>query len=492
MTVETESPEVPEEETKKLELDVQVDKASTCQRHITVTISQDDVNRYFDEAYSELMPKAAVPGFREGRAPRKLVESKFRSEVADQVKGSLLMDSMSQVTEDNDFSAISEPDFDFEAIELPDDGPLTFEFDLEVRPEFDMPKWKGLKLERPTREFGKKDVDRHLEEMLSRRGKLVPFDGAAEEGDFIVANIRFTHEDTEVSVAEEKTIQIRPSLSFPDGRVDDFDKLMSGAKEGDKKSTKVLVSHDAPNEAYQGKEIEVEIEVLEVKKLELPKMDEELLGRLGGFDNEGELRDTIMSELERRLAYQQQQKIREQITKQLTQTADWDLPPDLLRRQSKRELDRAVMELRSAGYGEGEIQAYENELRQNSMASTKKALQEHFILERIAEDEEIDAESEDYDREIMLLAAQSNEPPRRVRARIEKRGMMDALRNQIIERKVIEKITDAASFEETKYEPEKSAVEAIQHYICGQAEENIPEAKHSGESQELKLPTDRT
>ena len=75
------------------------------------------------------------------------------SRSTDQVKGSLLMDSMTQISEEHDFSAISEPDFDFDAIEIPDEGPLTFEFDLEVRPEFDMPKWKGLKLERLTREF---------------------------------------------------------------------------------------------------------------------------------------------------------------------------------------------------------------------------------------------------------------------------------------------------------------------------------------------------
>ncbi|MCA9171382.1 MAG: trigger factor, partial [Planctomycetales bacterium] len=94
---------------------------------MTVTIDRADVDRYFDDAISGIMPNAAVPGFRAGRAPRKLVEQRFRSQVADQVKGSLLMDSMTQISEEQDFSAISEPDFDFEAIEIPDNGPMTFE-----------------------------------------------------------------------------------------------------------------------------------------------------------------------------------------------------------------------------------------------------------------------------------------------------------------------------------------------------------------------------
>lgn len=480
------------EEKQKLNLEVQVDEPSACQRHVTVTVSKDDVDRYFNDAFSELMPKASVPGFRSGRAPRKLVESKFRSEVADQVKGSLLMDSMTQITEDHDFSAISEPNFDFEAIEIPDDGPLTFEFDLEVRPEFDTPKWEGLSLERPVREFTSEDVDQHLEDLLSRKGVLVPTDEAVAERDYVVVNVKFSSEGELVTEMDEQTIRVLPILSFPDGQIEDFDKLITGAKAGDKLTTKVMVSHDAPNVDLQGVEVDVEFEILEVKKLELPELDDELLESLGGFSSEGDMRDAIKGELERRLAYQQQQRIRSQITKLLTETADWDLPPELLRRQSRRELERAVLELRSAGYREEEIQAYENELRQNSQESTKRALHEHFILERIADDEDMDAEPEDYDTEIMLLAAQSNEPPRRVRARIEKRGMMDALRNQIVERKVIEKITAAAKFKDVDFELDKNVTEAVNHYICGQSEEFIPEAQHDDDAQNLKTPVDRT
>ncbi len=132
------------DEAEKLNLSIKVDSPSACQRHVTVTIPREDIERYFDKAFSDLMTSASVPGFRAGRAPRKLVEARFRKDVADQVKGSLLMDSMTQITEDPKLSAISEPDFDPLAVELPDEGPMTFEFDLEVRPEFDLPEWKGL------------------------------------------------------------------------------------------------------------------------------------------------------------------------------------------------------------------------------------------------------------------------------------------------------------------------------------------------------------
>jgi trigger factor len=426
------------QEKPKLSLEVQVDKPSACQRHITVTISRDDVQRYFDEAFSELMPNATVPGFRAGRAPRKLVEQRFRSQVEDQVKGSLLMDSMTQVSEEQDFSAISEPDFNFDAIEVPEDGPMKFEFDLEVRPEFEMPQWKGLKLERLTREYQPADVDHRIEQLFRNMAELTPTEEAAKPQDFVVVNIRAKHNGKVIAEHDEVTVWIKAILSFPEARLEGFDKLMDGAKAGDKKSATVIVSHDASAIELQGETLTVEFDVLEVKKLELPDLEESSILNAFQCDNVGEMRDLIKNDMERQLVYQQQRRIRQQITSLLTQSVDLELPPDLVRRQSRREMDRAILELQRSGFSTDEIQAYENELRQNSLATTRTALQEHFILERIAEDENIDAVPDDYEQELALIARQEREPIRRVRARIEKRGLTDALRNQIIERKVID------------------------------------------------------
>jgi len=473
---------IPEtDEEASLDLEVEVASPSACERHVTVTVSRGDIDRYLDDAYSELMSSASVPGFRSGRAPRKLVENRYQKEIGEQIKGTLLMDSLSQVSEEQSFTAISEPDLNLDAVEIPEDGPMTFEFNIEVRPEFDMPKWKGLKLNRPVREFNEEDIDQQLEKMLTRFGQLVPYDGPASEGDYLTVNITTTHGGKQVVADEERVLRIRPTLSFQDGSLEGFDKLVEEVKSGDKRTCQMTLTQDAPNEELQGKTVDVEFEVLDVKRLKLPELTEDFLQEMGGFESEEKLREAIQANLQRQLEYEQQQKIRGQITESLTQSADWELPPALLKRQNERELERAVMELRRAGFGEAEIRARENLLRQNSAASTANGLKEHFILERIAEEENVEAEEGDFEKEIFLIAMQSGESPRRVRAQIEKRGLMDVLQNQIVERKVLQVVQDEAKFKDEPYEPEPMDIEAIHLAAGGEGAEAIPEAKEEAE-----------
>jgi len=472
----------------KLDLQVDIERKGACERHVTVTVPRTDIERYFENALKDLMPKAAVPGFRIGRAPRKIVETRFRKDVTDQVKGSLLMDSLAQVSDSGELSPISEPDFDPLSISLPEEGPMKFEFDIEVRPEFDLPNWKGLSIERPMREFSEDDVDAQLKQLLSAQGNMVPHDGPAGLGDFLTLKITARLGDDVLSEETHEGVCIRKTLSFHDGRIEGFDKLMKGVKIGDKKSAEVEISLDSETEALRGKKVVVELEVLDVKKLELPELTPEYLQTLGDFETEADLRDTVRRSLERRLKYHQQQRARQQILSTLTVAADWDLPPEMLKRQAGREFERAVLELRRSGFNENEIRAHANELLQNSKQTTAKALKEHFVLEKLAEQEKIEADSADYDDEIKLIAEQSGESVRRVRAQIEKRGLLDTLRNQIIERKSIDLILAEAKFNDVPYELEIPAVEAVDTALAGgEAASDIPQAEFA-DQHSLKQP----
>jgi trigger factor len=480
-STEADAPESGEEK-KPIQLDVKVESPQACLREVVVTIPQGEVQRYLKDAYDELVPEAQVPGFRAGRAPRKLVEKQFRDRVVEQVKGSLLMDSLSQVTDSQDFSAISEPDFDYNAIEVPEEGDFKFQFSVEVRPEFKTPDWKGIKLAKPVEEVSDEDIDESLSRVLSRYATTEATDEPASMGDKLLIKAEFTNDGKTLSVMDEERVTLEERMTFSDATMDDFGKKLKGAKEGAKIKGKVTLGENAEDESLRGKKVDVTVEVVEVLKEETPELTEAFLEELGDFESEKELRDFVRDSLTRQADYRTEQALRTSVVEALAGTASFELPPELVKRQTMRELERKVLELRRSGFDEDNVRRFVNATKQNAQASTESALREHFILEQIAEEEKVDAEASDYDHEISLIAEQSDQPERRVRARLEKGGQMDALRNQIVERKVIEMIVEKAKVTEEPVE-KKDAKEdsefAVYHSVLAAKDDAaIPEAKY--------------
>jgi trigger factor len=458
-----------QEEKKSLNLSVDVQKVSTCERHVKVTMPRSDVEEYYQNEYTDLEKTAYVPGFRVGKAPRKLVERRFRKEVSDRVKHVLVLDALEQVNGSSEFTPISEPDLDLAALVLPEDGDFVFEFTIEVRPDFDLPEWKGLKIEKPVREFTSEDVDKSLQRVLSSYSSLEDSDQPVALGDYVEVNMTIQSGEEVVNSVTGELIKVCPTVTFHDGTFAEFDKFVVGAKRGDTLTTQITLSADAPNEKYREKSVDVKFEITNIKSETPPVMNDAFLQRLG-YDTEGDLRDAVLDSLKRQLEHAQYRRTRLQITEKLTVAATWDLPPSLLKRQSERELRRQMLELQRSGYGQEEVLAYINSIRQNNSAATAQALKEHFILEKIAEVENIVDTPEDYETEVALIAAQNNMSPRRVRAQIEKAGEMDILRNQIIERKAIDLIYQSATFKEVPFElgqQDTADVEACDWAIAG-------------------------
>lgn len=465
----------------KLALEVSIKSVNACTRHVAITVARPDVDRYFQEAFGELQPRAEVPGFRPGRAPRKIVEAKFRDRIAEQVKSTLIMDSLSQLTSEAHFAPIGEPDLDLATVELPTSGPLTFEFNIEVRPDFVLPAWRGLKLSRPVYSYSDQEVDAELKRVLLSMGSQRSIDGPVEDGDLVTVTLRFSFQGQALSELTSSQTPVRETLSCLDGAIDGFKGLVTGRKVGDVFHGKAKLGDSVEDVSLRNAEVDVEFEIKEVIRLQTPSLTPGFLDRIGGFEDEDELRTAIRSELERRFEFQQSRSLRQQVVSALLSGTHFDLPESLLRRQARREIERAELQLRADGHSEDYLKAVRNEISRNATANTAAALREHFVLERLADEMKIDAEPGEYEAEIYRISAQLDEPVRRVRSRLEKRGQMDVLRNQIVERKVIKLILDEAEIHDQPMVPVQDDTVPVDHAIAGTsaASAPIPEAKYA-------------
>lgn len=454
----------------KLDLDVQVSDAGPCKKHLKVAISRADIDRQFDETFGTMKREAQVPGFRPGRAPRALVERMFRKQVAGQVKANLLMACLEQLDEDYKLKPIATPNLDVEAIDLPDDGPMKFELEIEVQPEFPLPAYKALTVKRPTRSITEADVDAQYTTFLERYAQLVPkTEGGAATGDFVTANLTFTLDGRVLNEAKEIQFRLQPELRFQDGKVPDAAGALAGASPGETREADAEIGSSSPDPGLRGKTIRVRFEVLDLKQLRLPEVNDAFLESTG-FDTVDEVKTALRSLLERRLEFQQRQAVRREILDTLIAQTPFDLPADLVARQEASTIRRRVMEMREGGLSDGEIRAREAEIRANAHEATTRSLQEFFLLSSIADAEGIKVEEEDFDQEIEAIAARTDESPRRVRARVEKDNLADALASQILERKALDRIMEYVKFEEVEMARE-TAVETLDQTASGAAPE---------------------
>ena len=436
-------------ETKtRLDLDVQISDVGPCKKHLKVTIPRSDVEKQFQESVGTMAKEAVVPGFRPGHAPRQLVEKRFRKQVAGQVKSTLLMACLEQLDEEHKLNPISQPELDVEAIELPEDGPMTFEMEVEVRPDFPLPAYKALTLKSPVKTVNEADIDAQVKAFQERYAQLVPkLEGGAEVGDFVTADLSFHLGGKTYNEAKEIQFRLQSELRFQDGSVPDLDKVLVGVKPGETRQADARIGSSSPDPNLRGQTIQVTFNVLDLKTLRLPELDAAFFTSTG-FDDLADLRDALKGVLERRYEYQRRQSVRNELLGKLVAETPFDLPADLVSRQEKSTLRRLALDLRQGGLSDTDIRAREAELRANAHESTLKSLKEFFVLAKIAEAEDVKVEDEDMEVEIEAIADRTEESPRRVRARVEKEGLADALASQILERKTIDRILQYVKLEE--------------------------------------------
>ncbi|MBO52262.1 MAG: trigger factor [Planctomycetaceae bacterium] len=458
-----------------MSLDVEITESGPCLRHVVVKVPRADIDAVHDVAVGELSDSAEVPGFRKGHVPAGLIAKRFRRELADEVKQKLLVGSLEQLAEDHDLEPINEPNLDVDMIEIPEEGDFEYEFDVEVRPEFDLPDYKGLTIDRPVQEVTDEDVDAYLQQFLLQYAHFHDHDGPAETGDTVVVDLAFTHGGETVRTIEEAMLELRSLLRFQDAELEGFDELMAGVAAGEERTGEITVAAEADNVAMRGETLGVTFSVTTVKKTHLPELDAEFLDRLG-VEDEDALKDALRATLERQAEFGQRQNTRSQVLERITESADWDLPEELVTKQTENALRREILEMQQAGFTPQEIQARENEIRQHAISTTRQAIKEHFVLDRIAEEEELEVDGADLDTEIQLMAMQSGENPRRLRARLIKSGMIENLEAQVRERKSIEVILEHAEFNDVEGEPlVRDPVATIDQSVCHSSSDTAAE-----------------
>lgn len=452
---------------ERMDLVVEIRNVGPCRKHVSVTVPEADIKAIKEDCLGDLAAKAQVPGFRVGRVPRELLQKRFKDDISAQVKQKVLLASLEQLSSENSIDPINEPRIDVETLEIPDAGDFEYAFEVEVRPEFQLPEFESFSIRRPSGEISDAEFEAYRDQFLMSYAARESVAGAASAGDFIVCSMTFTHGGNVIREVDETALRLFPSLNFQDAVLEGFDKLLAGVSAGEARDGKIRISMQSPVIEMRGEEVAVRFDVSEVQRQTMPVLDKEFLEKVGSESVEhldGELR----SSLERQIEFQQRQSTRQQVLEKIVESADWDLPESLVRQQTENALRRELLEMQQAGFTREQVLSRENEIRRNAIDSTRQALKEHFVLDRVATEQKIECEPSDIEHELLMMSFQSGEPVRRIRARMAKSGMIENLEAQLRERKAVDFILSKAKFQDVPRDPvARSDSAGVRLAICG-------------------------
>jgi trigger factor len=438
--------ETKEEESAENWLTSEIEEVGPCKKHIKVAVASARVKEELEEAYQELKRNVMVPGFRKGRAPVKLLERRFGKEMTDQVKESLGSEAFQKVLEDENLTLVGEPQFD--EIKMEEDDALSFEVDVEVRPEFELGDYKKLKLSKPSEEVEDSDVDSAIEGLRLQRSELVTEDGKkAAEGDVVLGQWRIVAGENVLS--EEKEVLIPVQKGRVHGVEVDLPKVLKNAASGDEKKTKIKLPADFENSEFAGQKAEIRIEVKEIKTRRLPELDEEF-AKVLGLDSLEALREEVKKQVAARKKMASREGLESQVFESLLSGADFEVPEGLLEREQKRLRDDMRRRLRFRGVPPKVVEERLEEMGDQARDESVKRIKAGFILDNIAETEKIVATEDEVQRLIEALASDSGQKADAVKKRMEESGAIYNLRAQIRREKAVEWILDKAEITEEK------------------------------------------
>lgn len=435
--------------------DVKIEDIGPCLKKITITIPAEKVNEQMDSSLAMVAMEAQLPGFRPGRAPKRLIEKKFGSVIESEARNQLVASAYSEAVEENKLRVIGEPDGSaMKDLKVEPGQPVTVEVQVEVAPEFELPSLEGIEVKKPLIEVTDARVNDQLERVKLNEGTLEPQDKAAL-GDYCIGHGVLKTKGGDVVLDLPGAVIQVPKEKDGSGlilgvRVDDFGKQIGLPKAGDELTVKATGPENHEREAVRGEPVEISFTVEQVQRI-IPASEDDLVKNFG-FEGIDQLKQSLKMRLEQRVMVEQQSAMRQQIARHLLESVDFELPEKLTEGQAARNIERARMEMLYRGMDETTVEERIAEMRSSSKDVAQRELKLFFILNKVAQDMEVQVTQEEIYGRIAQMAAERGERASDLQQRLIRSNQINTLAQQIREHKAMDSILNKASVEELELE----------------------------------------
>src|SRR3954469_11775907 len=421
---------------------------------LRIELAPDAVRKEWDSIADNYSRHARIPGYRPGKAPRQVIEKKFRKEIQDEVTKTLVSRGYHEAIAEKQLRVVSLTDVG--DVEFGEDRSMRFRATVVTAPEFELPDYKSVPVQLPDTAVTEAEVDTALERLRDQAADFVDVpDRALAMGDFAVIDFTGAIDGLAISeIVPEASKNLHGGKKFwlhlaPENFLPKFCEQLVGMNPGDTRSVQVEFPADFPVTELAEKKADYAVTLNELKEKVLPAIDDAFAAKMMPEKSLADLRHAIEHNLEHEKEHEVERAKEQQIVKFLHERISFDLPPPLLKNETRRALNELVHRNRERGVPDELLKGKEKELIEGAGSLAAHRLKTNFILHRIAEREEIKISREEVDQRIREQAQHFNVPVEKMRKELEEHDRLDGIAEEVLLAKTLDFLKANVSVETT-------------------------------------------
>ncbi len=409
-----------------------------CKRSVEVEIPLDEVERARERVTNSIKQRVRLPGFRPGKAPVSMIQSRFEGEIRHEVLELLLPQAFRESVEKQELKVVGQPnisDLKFEAGQ-----PIRFKAEFEVAPEFELAEYRGIPVKYEEPSVSDEEIDKRLEAMRENKAEYPNLDPRPiESGDYVLVHLKSLAGLAE-PIDQDVQIQVGGEETLPG-----FNEALLGASPDDLKQVDITYPDDYGQERMAGKTVSFELVPKFVRKKELPALDDEFARDLGDYQTLDELKEAVRKTIFHEKQYVAQQAAKEELIDKLVDANEFPVPEAYTDKQIENQVRMQLRDLAGRGVDPNTIKLDWEKVKETQRDKAMRNVKASLLLEKISEREGIHATKDEVDREVQRLARQEREAVPVTRAKLEKDGALGRIASHIQTEKTLHFLFEQAT-----------------------------------------------
>lgn len=386
-------------------MSLQVEKLEKNMAKLTIETDVEEFEKAIEKAYQKQKSKISIPGFRKGKVPRQMVERMYGKEVFfEEAANIVIPDAYDKALDECEEEIVSSPKIEVTQIEA--GKPFVFTATVALKPEVKLGKYKGVKIDKIETEVTEEEVDAQIEKERENNARNVTVDDRpVEDGDMTTLDFEgfVDGEAFEGGKGESYPLTIGSGAFIPG-----FEEQLVGAKIGEETEVKVTFPEDYQAEHLQGKEAVFKCTVKEIRKKELPELNDEFASDVSEFDTLAEYRADVRKNLEEQKAKDAKREREDAAVKAAVEDSEMEIPEAMLETQQKQMVDEFAQRITMQGISMEQYLQLTGSNYQQMVEQVKPQAEERvrsrLVLEAVAKAENLEATEEDYEEELKTMA----------------------------------------------------------------------------------------